>query len=65
MKKHSQRRWREVPKDELDALSVSRQGNYESMSKAEREAGKMRKRNKTLQGRRDAAKKKESNENKN
>jgi hypothetical protein len=57
---HLQRRWREVPKDELDAIRVTRTGKPVLITEEERKASEFRKRNKQLEGRRKAAKKKTS-----
>lgn len=55
---HPQRRWREVQKDELDS-DLSRRGKPILISKAAlKAASEMRKRNKQLEGRRKAAKRK-------
>jgi hypothetical protein len=54
----SQRRWREIPKDELDAVKVSQSGKPLLMTKEERSAANIAKRNRLLQRRRNALKSK-------
>ena len=58
MKKSQQRRWRDVPKDELDAIRVSRSGKPELMTKEERKAAENEKKNRNLQSKRKALAKK-------
>jgi hypothetical protein len=58
------RRWKERPKDQLDA-DISRRGNPLQLTAAERAASKDRRKNRNIEGKRKAAKKKESTENKN
>lgn len=58
MKKSPQRRWRDVPKDELDA-SVSRSGKPKIMTKAERAAAEKAKQNRKLQSRQKALKRRQ------
>ena len=53
-----QRRWRDIPKDELDA-ELSSRGKPIPLTEAERKASAMRKQNKARDGRQGAAKRKE------
>jgi hypothetical protein len=59
MKKSSQRRWRKVPKEELDALHVSRSGRPKMMTKADRTEANRQKENRKAESRRKALKRRE------
>jgi hypothetical protein len=58
---HPQRRWRALPKADLDA-ELSRRGKPIALTEDERKASAMRKRNKALLGRTAAAKKNKKSE---